>query len=148
METNKEPRRVSYGELAELDEAFTMYTKGVVFSTEEKEAEALAEYTRGYEDFPEEEGDVPEYVEKNIPYFEPGAVVSGEGIPTLKRAYNLATKALKELSGVYDVTEEAANLAGLPNLGERLKPISAANLCIELVRENIYGRLKKEGGDV
>lgn len=147
MEKNKE-RAVYTGEIVALDEAFTMYTKGVVFSSEEKRVEALNEYVRGYIYFPEEEGDVPEYVEKNIPYFEPGAVVSGEGIPTLKRAYNLATKALKELSGVYDVTEEAANLAGLPNLEERLKPISAANFCIELVRENIYGRLKKEGGEL
>ena len=148
MENELKQRGVSYEELALLDEAFTQYTDGVTFRDEDAKAEALLEYERGFIEYPEEAGDVEDYIAERVPYFAPGIVEAGEGIPTLKRAYNLATKALKELEGVYATTEEAAEAAGLRNLGERLKPISAANLCIELVRENIYGRLKKEGGDV
>lgn len=145
MENELKQRGVSYEELALLDEAFREYTEGVTFRDEDAKAEAALEYQRGFIEYPEEAGDVEDYIAERVPYFAPGIVEAGEGIPTLKQAYDLVGDALAHIRRA----EKAAGLAIVRanlNKGTAYKAILEAERAAERLKGIVESHLLNAGG--
>ena len=138
--------KISVGQITRIREAFSLYTGGVKFVSEEAEKEAVLAYFEAYARKLAEDPDTF----LGIPTLKEEAVRYGALIPVYVLAYYKANSALKKIEAAYSEAEEA--LIGIGYTSEaaarRLSDISGAKWNAERVRESAYEKLKKEGGDI
>lgn len=122
-------RSTSYEELVAIQEAFTEYTKGVVFTSEEARSEALTAYTAGFIEYPEEEGGVEEYTQRVKPYLMAnlvapslvGSIAAALKVELPEAEVEIAAQALAEIKGYYDTLRQE----GIPEAAPRLSRYAA-----------------------